>query len=36
LSANRKLAYIGLLSGKKSGLSGRIFGVAEIAEADAD
>ena len=35
-SANRKLAYTGLLLGKKSRLSGRILSVAEIAQADAN
>src|SRR6266849_3051973 len=35
-SANRKLAYTGLLLGKKSRLSGRILRVAEIAQADAN
>ena len=33
-SASRKLAYTGLLLGKKSRLSGRIRRVAEIAQAD--
>jgi hypothetical protein len=32
--ADRKLAYTGLLLGKKSRLSGRILWVAEIAQAD--
>ncbi len=36
VSANRKLAYTGLLLGKKSRLSGRILRVAEIAQADAN
>jgi len=36
LSANRKLAYAGLLLGKESRLSGRILCVAEIAQADAN
>jgi len=36
LSANRKLAYTGLLLGKKSRLSGRILRVGKIAQADAN
>jgi hypothetical protein len=36
VSTNRKLAYTGLLLGKKSRLSGRILRVAEIAQADAN
>jgi len=35
-SANRKLAYTGLLLGKKSWLRGCILGVAKVAQADAN
>ena len=35
-SANRKLAYTGLLLGKKSRLRGRILRVTKIAQADAN
>jgi hypothetical protein len=35
-SANRKLAYTGLLLGKKSRLRGRILRVAKVAQADAN
>jgi hypothetical protein len=36
LSANRQLAYTGLLLGKKSRLRGRILRVAKVAQADAN
>jgi hypothetical protein len=36
MSANRELAYTGLLLGKKSRLSGCILRVAKVAQADAD
>ena len=36
LSRNRKLAYTGLLLGKKSRLSRPILRVAKVAQADAD
>jgi hypothetical protein len=34
--ASRKLVYTGLLLGKKSRLSGRILGLAKVAQADAN
>jgi hypothetical protein len=36
MSANRKLAYTGLLLGKKSRLTGPILSVEKVAQADAN